>query len=52
MYGCMVQIMGWSVIRNTDDLMRIYIFLSHTLHEGRKFTINATEFCLFTRLDL
>ena len=52
MYGCMVQIMGWSVIRNIDDLMRIYIFLSRTLHEGRKFTINTTKFCLFRRLDL
>ena len=52
MYGCMVQIMSWSVIRNIDDLMRIYIFPSRTLHEGRKLTINTTKFCLFRRFDL
>ena len=34
------------------DLMLIYIFLSITLPEGKKFTINTTKRCLFRFIEL
>ena len=35
-----------------EDLMLIYIFLSITLREGGKFTINTTKRCLFRLIKL
>ena len=36
----------------TEDFMLIYIFLSVTLREGEKFTINTTKGCLIRHIEL
>ena len=39
--------MDWFKMKYMEDLMLIYSFLSITLHEGGKFTINSVKRCLF-----
>ena len=35
-----------------EDLMLIYMFLSIMLREGREFTINTANHCLFRLIEL
>ena len=50
----LVQITWWSAKWNNilDDLMHLYIFLSITLREGGKFTIDTATCCLFRLIKL
>ena len=48
----MVQITWWYAERNNiEDLILIYIFLSITLREGGKFTMNTAKRCLLKTLS-